>query len=113
MHSRSITGFLLAIWLLLSGANMILMPRTDFDASDAVETSEETKDPDRQNVILKVTEAVQSTVSINLSFQSFLMDEFTLEDDEDEHKPSAEPFYNAVQKRIKILLRRIISPNAP
>lgn len=112
LRSRSLTVFLLVLWLLLGIMSSLTSPG-EYYVQPGIETTDAKEETEDQTLIIKVTEAVQSTVSINLTFQSFLLDELILEDDTDEHEPSSEPFYNAVQKRIKILLRRIISPNAP
>lgn len=54
-----------------------------------------------------------SSLQINLDYQSYLLNEVFFQDLEDEKNPDVKLCLHSAQKVLKILFRRIISPNAP
>ena len=79
--------------------------------NDAQEQSEGDQSEEKQLVL---SEAVpSSSLQINLDFQSFLLEEVTLDEEGEEQKASVKEWLPSAQKALKILFQRIISPNAP
>ena len=63
---------------------------------------------------VKINEAVTSPTSqINLDFQSFLLEEVHFDEKNEDQKSSEGFLAGSSQKVLRVLFRRIISPNAP
>lgn len=106
----------MAVWLLLSFVTTATLPR-ELQDELAVNIEQTAEQGDEDNapidVVVKSSEAVQSTVSFNLDFQSFLLEEIE-RDEEDEDKPGfVTRVVKSVSKKTRVLLERIISRNAP
>ncbi|MEM7297201.1 MAG: hypothetical protein AAF391_02920 [Bacteroidota bacterium] len=78
---------------------------------DAQEQSDEDESEEKQLVLSQAVPS--STLQVNLDFQSFLLEEVTLDEEGEEQKASVLEWLPSAQKALKILFRRIISPNAP
>lgn len=113
LQNKKITGALVIVWLFLSVLNIASTPQ-DLNSLEHGDKQENTTDSgDSEKVVVKLTEAVQSTTSINLNFQSFLLDEVLQTEDSEEYETAADYFHEAIKKHVRILFRLIISPNAP
>ena len=79
-----------------------------------VDEQEQSDDTGEESQQLTLNEAVPFSVpQINLDFQSFLLEEVNFEEETEEKSTGLEAWAPAAQKALKVLLRRIISPNAP
>ncbi len=109
-HKRDVlTVCLVAIWLTLS----FYTETPTFEDVNIKTTTEETeKDSPQKVVSLKLTEALQQSVNINLDFQSILLEEILTTEEDEQDQPERE-FTNKLSKSVRILLQKIISPNAP
>ena len=63
--------------------------------------------------LAKVAAVQSSSLQINLDYQSYLLTEVFYQDQEEENAPVITLISPSAQKALKILFRRIISPNAP
>lgn len=116
LRNNRIIASLVAVWLLLSFVTTATLPR-ELQDELAVNIEQTAEQGDEDNapidVVVKSSEAVQSTVSFNLDFQSFLLEEIE-RDEEDEDKPGfVTRVVKSVSKKTRVLLERIISRNAP
>lgn len=73
--------------------------------------SEEKKGEAQQ--MSKTAAVPTSSLQINLDYQSYLLNEVFFQDENEEKSPAIERTLSSAQKALKILFRRIISPNAP
>lgn len=77
-------------------------------------SKEQSDVPENGKQQLSLSEAVPSAITqINLDFQSFLIEEVEFDDDNSEVESPAKELISLSNKALKIILRRIISPNAP
>ncbi|MEQ9007648.1 MAG: hypothetical protein RLP12_07175 [Ekhidna sp.] len=72
----------------------------------------DTENSEKQQ-ISKSAAVPSSSLQINLDYQSYLLNEVFYQDLEDEKNPVVKQCLSSAQKALKILFRRIISPNAP
>lgn len=75
------------------------------EQSDAQEGSEQQ--------ITKAAAVPTSSFQINLDYQSYLLNEVFFQDREEGKTPVVKRLVPNAQKALKVLFRRIISPNAP
>lgn len=87
------------------------MPTYNEQAADTMEQSD---NDNHQNEHLQLADVIPtSSLQINLGFQSFLLEEVVLDEQEDEQISTRDILVQSSQKALKVLFRRIISPNAP
>ncbi len=86
----------------------VIIPNEQVDKQEQGES-----ESDASQQISKSAIVPTSTLQINLDYQSYLVTELFYQDDEDEKVPVVKTLLPASQKALKILFRRIISPNAP
>ena len=103
---QAVFGVLLALFVLTQAA---IVP--DQVAPDEQEQSD-AKEGNAQQ-ITKAAAVPSSSFQINLDYQSYLLNEVFFQDEENDKTPIAELLVPNAQKALKILFRRIISPNAP
>ncbi len=92
-----------------------------FVLTQAVIVPVQTQDKQEQNdseksetpQIAKSEAVPSSSLQINLDYQSYLLTEVFYQDREEENAPTVKLILPSAQKALKILFRRIISPNAP
>lgn len=84
-------------------------------ASTAFENAKEQSElPDKANQEIQLADAVPSASSqVNLDFQSFLLKEVAFIEAAEVQKSSVDLFVSSAQKALRVLLQKIISPNAP
>jgi len=76
--------------------------------------AEEQSDSGEETAQLNISEAVPSSGSqINVDFQSFLLGEVSFGEETKEKRSPLKVLSQSCQKALKVLFRRIISPNAP
>jgi hypothetical protein len=85
----------------------VFAPEVNQEVSDEVPSSTD------QQTQLQVPAAVQSHFHLNLGFDSFLMEEVAIKQVRDLPLYVGDQFVPSISKNFKILLRRIISTNAP
>jgi hypothetical protein len=116
LKNKGFTAALVAIWLLLSFVNTVTLPqevRDDLSAATEQTSESNSEESDATDFVVKASEAVQSTISFNLDFQSFLLEEIE-RDEDDESKPGfVTRVVKSVSKQTRVLLEYIISRNAP
>jgi hypothetical protein len=102
---QTVFGILLGLLVLTQSA---IVP-------EQIEDKQEQSDSqDNEKQQLSKAEAVPSTsLQINLDYQSYLLNEVFHQDLEDQSAPIVKLTLPSAQKALKILFRRIISPNAP
>lgn len=87
------------------------MPTYNEQAADTMEQSD---NDNHQNERVQLADVIPtSSLQINLGFQSFLLEEVVLDEQEDEQVSTRDILVQSSQKALKVLFRRIISPNAP
>lgn len=98
-------GTMLALFVLTQAA---IVP-------DQISDKQEKTDTEEGEIlqITKVATVPSSSFQINLDYQSYLLTEVFYQDLEKEKAPVAKLILPSAQKALKILFRRIISPNAP
>lgn len=112
IRSISLQKFQLLIGLLIG---LFVLTQTTVTSEvevqkDSQEESGKTSHTDQ----IKVSEAVTSSgPQINLGFQSFLLQEVELNTDGEDKSSPLELLVPPAKKALKVLFRRIISPNAP
>ena len=80
-----------------------------YDEQEQADTKENSSEDQ-----LTISEAVTSSgPQINLGFQSFLLEEMTQDEASEDEGALEKQIVSSTQKALKILFRRIISPNAP
>ena len=84
-------------------------------STNGADQQEESKSSEKENTQQSsISEAVPtSTSQINLDFQSFLLVEMIFDEEARETYSFAEDLDHSIKKAIKVLLSKIISPNAP
>ena len=82
------------------------------EASSQEVTTEEAQN-DQTESQLKVSDAIQSTFQVNLTFHSFLLEVVQINTTLSNYGELKEQFIPSISKNFKILLQRIISTNAP
>lgn len=80
-------------------------------ASDKQEQSD--KEHKEVQQVIKPAAIPSSSLQINLDYQSYLLEEVFYQDQEKENAPVEKLILPSVQKALKVIFRRIISPNAP
>ncbi|MEO9872831.1 hypothetical protein [Ekhidna sp.] len=103
--SQTVFGFVIALFVL----------------TQAVIVTEENKENPEQEQSDKtenqqVGEAIAipaSSLQLNLDYQSYLVEEVFFQNENEENAPIVKSILPSAQKALKILFRRIISPNAP
>ncbi len=108
---NGLTGLLVVLWLGLSFVNAGFDEPTISAPSDSQEETQDERK--RQPPVLKLSEAVQSSIHIDVDFHSFLLDEVEQDSEEDERNSNGDLFRSNLSKHFKVLLRKIISTNAP
>ena len=82
---------------------------------EQVPDKQEQSDSEEKNEqqITKPAAVPSSSIEINLGYQSYLLTEVFYSDQEQEKAPIVKLLVPSAQKALKVLFRRIISPNAP
>lgn len=99
-------GVVLALFVLTQAA---IVP--DQIVPDKQEKNDSQEESEQQ--IAKAAAVPSSSFQINLDYQSYLLNEVFFQDQEKSKTPVIKRFIPNVQKALKVLFRRIISPNAP
>ena len=108
---NTIIGFLVILWVSLVIESSNFYPASEITSNDEMEETSD-KEKDTQPIV-KLYEAIQTSIQINIEFGSFLLGKFDLDTNVDDEFPSASQFTTRPTKHVKILLRKIISANAP
>ena len=90
-----------------------IAPVQNVDTDRQEQKSSDEGEPQEQQQITKTQAVPSSSLQINLNYQSYLLNEVVFNDEESEKEEASSQILPATQKAIKILLQRIISPNAP
>lgn len=99
-------GLVLGLFVLSQSAAYSINTQTE-----EVKEEQKSKEGNTEQYI-KLADAVpSSSTQINIDYQSFLLEELTLDDVDEEPKPVR--FDIPLGKALKVLFRQIISPNAP
>ena len=106
--SQVLSVMLLLSTLTVAGAKNHVYP--DLDKQEF--SNEKTPDTDLQ-AKLQFSATVQSSFNVNLGFDSFLLEEVSISQVRDLPRYTVSQFIPGISKSFKILLRRIISTNAP
>ncbi|MEM6734912.1 MAG: hypothetical protein AAF620_02465 [Bacteroidota bacterium] len=111
-HSISSQRTQLLIGLLIG---LFVLTQTSINSSeDIAKDNQEESNHSSTTEQTKVSEAITSSgLQINLGFQSFLLQELVLDTRGVDTKSSLEVLVASIEEVLKVLLRRIISPNAP
>ena len=107
---RAISIILLTASLMVTGTRYVSTGTPDQHGTAA---TGEARDDDGAEVQLTVSDAIQTHFQVDLTFHSFLLDVVT---GPATHAPAVhvvDLFTPGISKNFKILLRRIISTNAP
>lgn len=100
-------GLLIGLFVL----TQTVVPSIQHEKTEQTEQSSEEENSYQE---LKLSDAIpSSSLQINLDFQSFLLEEVTMSDDNEDGRALSELALPSAQKALKVLFRRIISPNAP
>jgi len=103
-----VIGLLVGLFVLTQTTIPSNQPQNDSQK----EQSESGSEPDGDQV--SVSEAIPSSGSqINLGFHSILLQENTLSEETEDEGYLLENVVPSAQKALRVLLQRIISPNAP
>lgn len=110
-----LTFILVVLWIFLSLFNCLTMPASLVDELSAQQEQNEDRSEESESfkLVLNASEAVQSSITFNLDFQSFLLSEIDHEEDENEDTPFAKQLIRTITKEVQVLLTSIISKNAP
>ncbi len=108
-HSPHLTlGILLGAFVFVQPAYIIPQIEDKQGQNDEKEAEHDSESTVSQS------QAIQNSSSqINLEFESYLLDEVTFKEEEDDKVSSADLVIPSIHTAIRILLRKIISPNAP
>lgn len=77
------------------------------------DTQEQSDTGEDAQLVTQTIAVPSSSLQINLDYQSYLLAEVFYQDEDEEKAPQVTLSLSSVQKVLKILFRRIISPNAP
>ena len=75
--------------------------------------SDSDSEENQEQQLSKTPAVTASSLQINLDYQSYLLNEVFFQDEDEEKTTAIEEILPSAQKALKILFRRIISPNAP
>ena len=100
-------GLVLALFVL---AQSVYVQEHNFDKQEQSGTDNEKKETQQFS---KTALVPTSSLQINLDYQSYLLNEVFFQDGDEGESPAIECIIPSAQKALKILFRRIISPNAP
>ncbi|WP_424962364.1 hypothetical protein [Ekhidna sp.] len=100
-------GMVLALFVLTQS---VFVQEQSYDQQEQRD-SEEEKGETQQ--ISKAEAVPTSSLQINLDYQSYLLNEVFFPDEDEYKSPAVKQILPSAQKALKILFRRIISPNAP
>lgn len=106
-----LTVVLLLTWIGLYVANDGLSKNALKKSGDIEQADPQSSDSEIPTV--RLSEALQQSVNVNLDFQSFLLIELTLDEVNNKVISIPQKLKKFGSKSISTLLRRIISPNAP
>lgn len=106
--SHVLSILLLAITLTVTAGQTYVLVDTP-----SQEISEDSSSESEEQATLQISAAVQSTFHINLGFDSFLLEEIISHEISTITPYTVDQFIPSISKSFKILLRRIISTNAP
>lgn len=100
--------------IVLSAFVLIQAVHAESGWQEAQEHSDQTDSETGSDASVSLPQTIPNSVSqINLAFDSYLLDEVTFSTGTDERKTSAALIAPRVHRAIRVLLRKIISPNAP
>lgn len=106
-----LAGLILLAWLSLSFSTTEYLLHDSFDHQESKE-NERSQDDQEHTVAIKLNEAVQHSIQINVDFQSILLEEIL----QQKFVPTTllrDQILNKINKNFRVLFRKIISPNAP
>ncbi len=105
-----ILGVLLSTFVLLQA---IHTEPTWMDAQEQQDQADSSTDTDSESTV-SLTQAIPNSASqINLAFESYLLNEVGFEEESKKKITSSELIKPRIHKAIRILLNRIVTPNAP
>ena len=81
---------------------------TDKDNQEQSDATDQEEQVVAQNIAIP-----SSSLQINLDYQSYLLEEVFYQTQDEENANTSDLILPTTQKALKILFRRIISPNAP
>lgn len=102
---QALFGVMIALFVLTQAA---IVPQPIEDKQEQSDTEQEEKQQ-----VTKSAAVPSSSLQINLDYQSYLLTEVFYQVLEKEKAPDAKVVLPSAQKALKVLFRRIISPNAP
>lgn len=104
-------GILLSVFVLVQSAQVTSIAENSAEQTDQTDQKETEKNAD---VTVSQTQAIANSPSqINISFDSYLLDVVTFKEEKDEKKSVYQQVVPRVNNAIRVLLNKIISPNAP
>ncbi|MFT4737139.1 MAG: hypothetical protein ACI8QD_001724 [Cyclobacteriaceae bacterium] len=104
---------LVSICLIFLSLTLAVTDLTASSVRDLAEETTATEDGEAAKNNTFISEAIQSTFQLNLSFQCFLIQTCTVQIAKNWPDDYISGFFMSDSKGFKILLRRIISMNAP
>ena len=94
---------------MLTQASLVAPEQT---SGDQQEQSDQEEQDEKQQV--SSNHAVpSSSLQFNLDYQSYLLAEVIYQEDSEETNEASDELFPTIQKALHVILRRIISPNAP
>ncbi|MEQ9403162.1 MAG: hypothetical protein RIM99_06245 [Cyclobacteriaceae bacterium] len=101
-------GIILSVFVLTQSVQVATIT-TDIEK----QTDQSESEKEAEASVVQSQAITNSTSQISLGFDSYLLDEVTFQEEESRRKISSELLIPTVHKAIWVLLRKIISPNAP
>lgn len=101
-------GILLSIFVLVQSSQIAPLPQDTREQADQKETEKEAT-----TTVSQAQAITNSPSQINVSFDFYLFDVVTFKKEEDGKKAVYKLAVPSVNNAIRVLLRKIISPNAP
>ncbi len=104
----------LVIGVLLSAFVFLQAIHTESNWDNRQEQQDQTDSNTDSETSVSLPQTIpNSATQINLEFDSYLLDEVIFEEENNKKSTSAELITPRIHKAIRILLKRIITPNAP
>lgn len=98
---------------LLGFAILIQSVQIAVPAKDNQEQASEDSNKEVESTISQAEAIPGSSSQITLGFDSYLLDEVNFKEVEDENRTTTNKIVASTSKAFRVLLRKIISPNAP
>ena len=101
-------GVILSVFVLLQSVRI-----SSVETDNKEQTDKKSSEKEAQASFSKAQAITNSSSQISLDFDSYLLNEVTFKKERNDKKSSTELLIQRIHKAIQILLRKIISPNAP